>query len=72
VSKEEFIKAIEEVDITNNALWWFDLIEKLDNKYAKGYLTCKAEHVGDVCSPDEPMFREEILDACQHDIWDDK
>lgn len=66
--QEKIKRLIREADITVTD-WTFDIFESITDKYAKGYLTCRMELVGNGLSSHEEDFRYEFLRFCDYDIW---
>ena len=69
--KLRIIELIKNADISKD-FWSDEILDTVQNKYAKGYLTAKIEELGDSLCDDTEDWREEFLSYCEHDIWNDK
>lgn len=68
--KERIIRLIETADICKD-FWSYDILARIQNNYAKGYLSARHSELNTSLSPSQEEFREEILSCCEHDIWNE-
>lgn len=68
MEKEEIIKKIREVDISQED-WVADIHEQITDKYAKGYLSAKLEDLSNSMSTHDEDFRIDFINYCDYDIW---
>lgn len=71
MTQQEFIEQLKSADI-NQQDWLFNLLEKCNNLYARGYMTATAEGLGETFSADEEEFRDEIIACAKANIWNVK
>jgi hypothetical protein len=65
---KEFLKAVNDADISDSA--WFDsILSKIENDYARGYITRYAEELGNVLSPTDEEYRESLQELAEYTIW---
>ena len=69
--KLKIIELIKNADISKD-FWSYDILETIQNKYAKGYLTAKLGELNESLCEDQEDWREDFLSACEHNIWNDK
>lgn len=67
--KLRIIEMIKKANITDD-FWVDDILDSIENKYAKGYLTAKTEEIGGCLSSEDEGYRDEFLSACEANIWD--
>lgn len=68
MSQEETIQEIKKANISQFD-WTGSVLERITDKFAKGYLTARMEcHTLSLMS-DSEEFREEFITCCGYDIW---
>lgn len=69
MTKDEAIKAVESADISD-ARWIDAVIDNISCGFARGYLSAKAEELGNAIDSNTEEYREEILEIMDYDIWE--
>ena len=71
---EEKLKVIELIKSADISIdfWSYEILDTIQNKYAKGYLSAIHSQLNNSLSPSQEYFREDFLSACEHNIWNDK
>lgn len=69
MNKDQAIEYIENVDISTDYI--DDFTDKIENRYAAGYLDAKIEELGNSLSPSDEEYRESILEIMtEYNIWE--
>lgn len=66
--KDRILDLIKNADISN-MFWADDIVDTIENKYAKGYLKAKLGTLNEFLTTDSEYYRIELLEYCEYDIW---
>lgn len=69
--KQRIIDLIKNADISND-FWSYEILDTIQNKYAKGYLSAKLSELNESLCEDQEDYREDFLSACEYNIWNEK
>jgi hypothetical protein len=64
----ETIQEIQNADLSDID-WLYRILSRIEDKYARGYLTCKADSLSESLSQETQDFREEMIEYCNYKIW---
>ena len=67
--KLKIIELIKAADISKD-FWADDILDVIENKYAKGYLTAKLEVLSDSLDDGTEDYREDFLSYLEYNIWE--
>lgn len=67
--QKTIINKIKKADIVENDSWLDEIINHVEDKYARGYLRAKATIYCDAFSTGDEELRECMLEVCEYDIW---
>lgn len=68
MNKIETIQALTEANISVLD-WEQEIVTRVSDLYARGYLTCKMEHLFNHLRSNDEEFREEMISFCDYTIW---
>ena len=68
--KLRIIELIKSADISKD-FWSDEILDTIQNKYAKGYLTAKLEESSNSLDTESEDYREDFLSFCEYNIWDE-
>lgn len=68
MEKQKVINAILKADI-NDPDWACDIVDNIEDKYARGYLDRVTTELGESLMSDTEDYREALAEAATHSIW---
>ena len=69
--KLRIIELIKSADISKD-FWSYEILDTIQNKYAKGYLSAKLSELNESLCEDQEYWRKDFLSACEHNIWNEE
>lgn len=67
-NQTEVLECIRNANIKDE-MWLDNLMDQMENSYAKGYLMRSIEILGENFASSDEEFRERLIEIAEYDIW---